>query len=392
MPEDPIFGLSIAFASDPRQNKINLGIGAYQTEQGEPLVLSCVRKAEEVILRKQLNKAYLPIEGDGRFIRCILELLLGNNSPLFQTNNYFAAQTVGGASALRIAGEFLAKLISKTIFISHPTWSNHRQIFEMAGLTVCIYPYFDEQSGQLDFTGLCKAITKMPQGSIILLHGCCHNPTGIDPSFEQWQELSSLIKKQQIIPLFDIAYQGLGDGLDQDAEAIRYFVRQEHELLITYSCSKNFGLYGERAGLLAIVCGQSGQPSKMGSQVKCLIRGNYSNPPLHGARIVSTILSSNELDLEWKAELQSMRKRIQQMRNDLAAELFAKMPTADFSYIKHQKGLFSYSGLKPDQVQFLRQEKGIYMPSSGRINMAGLNAQNIPRVANALLSQIPYSA
>lgn len=386
LPEDPILGLPIAFAADPRLNKINLGIGAYMTAEGHPQVMTSVRKAESIILHKRLNKEYLPIEGDADFIRSLLQLVLGADSSLFQTGNYFAAQTVGGASALRIAGEFLAKLVSKTIFISQPTWSNHKQIFERAGLNVGSYTYFDPHTCLLDFKGMCQAIGNMPPGSVILLHGCCHNPTGIDPSLEQWKELSSLIKKQQIIPLFDIAYQGFGKGLEPDAEAVRYFVRQGHELFMTYSCSKNFGLYGERAGLLAIVCSQTEQVPRIGSQVKSLIRGNYSTPPLHGARIVSTILNSDELSLEWKAELQSMCERVIEMRKALVAALHAKGGGRDFSYMNQQSGLFSYSGLTPEQVLRLRQEKAVYMPSNGRINIAGLHTQMISDVADALLS------
>lgn len=321
MPIDPIFGLPIAFAADPRPNKINLGIGAYKTAEGNPLVLNSVRKAESLILQKHLNKEYLPIEGDAEFLRCSLELLLGKDSPLFQTGNYFAAQTIGGASALRLAGEFLAKLISRTVFLSAPSWSNHKQIFERAGLNVGSYPYFESKTFTLDFTGLCHEITNMPPGSVILLHGCCHNPTGIDPSFEQWKELSEQIKKQKIIPLFDIAYQGFGQGLEEDAKAIRYFINQGHELLISYSFSKNFGLYGERVGFLTVVCSQSEQIKKIGSQIKSLIRGNYSNPPLQGTRIVSTILNSEELTQEWKKELQSMSGRIKNMRTALVAAL-----------------------------------------------------------------------
>lgn len=386
MPEDPIFGLPIAFDADLRPNKINLGIGAYKTADGLPLVLNSVRKAESLILQKHLNKEYLPIEGDADFILCSLQLLLGADSPLFQTGTYFSAQTVGGASALRIAGEFVAKLISKTIFIPQPTWANHKQIFERAGLNVGSYPYFDSSNCLLDFTGMCQAISNMPPKSIVLLHGCCHNPTGIDPSFEQWKELSDLIKRQQIIPLFDIAYQGFGNGVDEDAEAVRYFVEQGHQLFITYSCSKNFGLYGERAGFLAIVCSTLEQTTKIGSQVKTLIRANYSNPPLQGARIVSTILNSHALTMEWKEELLNMCVRIKEMRKAFVAALHVKASGRDFSYLNQQKGLFSFSGLTPEQVQTLQQEKAVYIPSNGRINIAGLNSQNISDAADAILS------
>lgn len=386
LPDDPILGLPIAFAADPRPNKINLGIGAYKTAEGHPLVLKSVRKAESLLLQKNLPKDYLPIEGDADFLRCSLQLLFGSNSPLWQTGRFFAAQSVGGASALRIGAEFLAKLVSKTVFISQPSWSNHKQIFERAGLNVGSYPYFDPHTFMLDFSGMCEAIKNMPPGSVILLHGCCHNPTGIDPSFEQWKELSNLIKKQQLIPFFDLAYQGFGRGLDEDAQAIRHFVNEGHEMLIAYSFSKNFGLYGERVGFLTVVCSSVDRVPKIASQIRSLIRGNYSNPPLHGARIVSTILKSPELTQEWKTELNNMCERVKEMRKALIAALLVKGQNRNFSYMNQQIGLFSFTGLSPEQVQRLRKEKAIYMPNSGRINVAGLNTQNVSHVAEALLS------
>lgn len=386
VPEDPILSLPIAFAADPRPYKVNLGVGAYQTAEGLPLVLTSVRKAESLLLQKHLNKEYLHIEGDGEFIHYALLLLLGADCPLFQSGQFFAAQTVGGASALRLAGEFLAKFVSKTIFLSQPSWSNHKLIFERAGLNVGSYPYFNPQTHLIDYEGMCEGIRNMPPGSVILLHGCCHNPTGLDPTFEQWKELSDLIKKQQLIPLFDIAYQGFGQDLDHDAQAIRYFIGQEHEMLIAYSFSKNFGLYGERVGFLTLTCAKSELVPKLGSQIKNLIRGNYSNPPLHGARIVSTILKSHELTLEWKMELHNMCERVQEMRKALIAALLVQAQDHDFSYILQQKGLFSFSGLKPNQVRYLREEKAIFMPYNGRINIAGLNTQNLSYVAESLLA------
>ena len=386
LPDDPILGLPIAFAADSRPNKVNLGIGAYKTAEGLPLVLSSVRKAESQLLQKHLNKDYLRIEGDGEFLRCALQLLLGTDSNLLQSGHFFSAQTVGGACALRIAGEFLAKLISKTIFISQPSWSNHKQIFERAGLNVGSYPYFDPKTCLLDYLGMCEAIKNMPPRSVILLHGCCHNPTGIDPTFEQWKELSELIKKQQLIPLFDIAYQGFGDGLDQDAQAIRHFVREGHEMLIAYSFSKNFGLYGERVGFLTIMSSKPETMPKVGSQIKYLIRANYSNPPLHGARIISTILKSPELTSEWKMELNNMCERVKEMRKALVAALLVQGKDRNFAYMHRQNGLFSFSGLSPEMVERLRSEKAIYMPSNGRINIAGLNTQNLSYVAEGLLS------
>jgi len=384
LPEDPIFGLLVAFAADPRSDKINLGIGAYKTAEGVPLVLSSVKKAENFLLQKNLNKEYLPIEGDSEFLRCSLHLLFGMDSPLWQTGRYFAAQTVGGASALRTGAEFLAKLVSKTVFISQPSWTNHKQIFEKAGLNAGSYPYYNLQTNQLDFHGMCEAIKNMPPSSVILLHGCCHNPTGLDPSFEQWKELSDLIKKQKVIPFFDIAYQGFGIGLVEDARAVRLFVEQGHEMLIAYSHSKNFGLYGERVGFLSIISSQADRIPKIGSQIKLLIRSNYSNPPLHGARIVTTILKSSQLTSEWKEELTNMRERIREMRKALIAALLVKGHEHSFSNLHQQSGLFTFTGLPPEKVQRLREEKAIYMPNNGRINLAGLNTQNVQYIAEAL--------
>lgn len=386
LPEDPILSLPLAFKTDSRPHKVNLGIGVYQTAEGHPLILTSVRKAESQLLHKHLNKDYLPIEGDGEFIRCALQLLLGSDPPLLQARQLFAAQTVGGAGALRLAGEFLAKLVSKTIFLSQPSWSNHKQIFERAGLNVGSYPYFDPHTCLLDYKGMCESIKNMPLRSVILLHGCCHNPTGIDPTFEQWKELSELIKKQQLIPLFDIAYHGFGQGLNEDAQALRYFVSEGHELLIAYSFSKNFGIYGERVGFLTLTCSTAEALPKISSQMKSLIRGNYSNPPLHGARIISTILKSPELTMEWKQELSNMRQRLQEMRKALIAALLVHGQNRNFAYLHQQSGLFSFLGLSPEQVQYLRQEKAIYMPSNGRLNIAGLHTQNLSYVAESLLS------
>lgn len=385
VPEDPIFSLFTAFVADPRAHKVNLGIGAYQTDEGHPLVLTSIQKAEQQLLQQHLDKEYLPIAGDPAFIRCALSLLFGAHSPVLQSKPLFAAQSVGGSGALRILAEFFAKFVSKTIFISHPTWNNHKQIFERAGLNISSYPYFDQKIKALDHGGMCEAIQNMPPGSIILLHGCCHNPTGMDPTFEQWKILSDLIKKQRIIPLFDLAYQGFGRGIEEDVQAVRYFAEEGHEMGVAYSFSKNFGLYAERVGFLTLICDQAALLPNLSSQIKYLIRSNYSNPPIHGARIVSTILQSPELTVEWKAELNQMRNHIQEMRHTLIEALMAN-PKQDFSYLKQQIGLFSFSGLNPEQVQRLRQEKAIYMLSNGRINIAGLNPHNLSYVTEAILS------
>lgn len=386
LPDDPILSLPIAYAADTRTNKINLGVGSYKTADGHPNVLASVRKAEAILMQKNLNKEYLPIEGDSEFLKSSLSLLFGQDSPFLQSGNFFAAQTVGGASALRVGGEFLAKLVSKTIFLSQPSWSNHKQIFERSGLNVGSYPYFNPQTGLIDFDGMCEAIKNMPPGSVILLHGCCHNPTGIDPTEVQWNILSELIKKQQLIPFFDVAYQGFGHDLEEDVRAVRTFAAQGHEMLVAYSFSKNFGLYGERVGFLTVVSSNPDCVPHIGSQIKILIRGNYSNPPLHGARIVAVILKSRELTSEWKTELMNMSERVREMRKALIAALHVQGQSHNFEFMNKQIGLFSFTGLSPPQVQQLRIEKALYMPINGRINIAGLNSQNVSYVADALLS------
>jgi aspartate/tyrosine/aromatic aminotransferase len=386
LPEDPILSLPLAFAADLRKYKVNLGIGAYRTAEGFPLILNSVKKAESLILHKQTNKEYLPIEGDAEFLRYASQLLFGNQSSILTSGHLFTAQTVGASGALRIGGELLSKLSNKTIFLSQPSWPNHKPIFERSGLIVGSYPYFDSKTHLLDFQGMYEGIKNMPIGSALLLHGCCHNPTGVDPTFEQWQELSKIIKQQQLIPFFDIAYQGFGQDLESDAKAIRYFAQEGHEMLVAYSFAKNFGLYNERIGFLALTTQRIEAIPKAGSQIKGLIRGNYSTPPAHGAQIVTTILKSPELRQDWETELKNMKDRVKEMRAALIADLLVKGYNKDFSYMHHQNGLFSFCGLDADQVHRLRQEKGIYMPSNGRINIAGINTNNLEYVAESFVS------
>lgn len=386
LPEDSILGLPILFAADPRPNKVNLGIGAYKTAEGTPLVLNCVRKAESLILQKQMNKEYFPIDGDPEFNKSTLQLIFGPESALLRTDHVFAAQTIGGSGALRVLGEFFTKLINRSIFLPQPSWPNHKTIFERAGFTVGSYPYFDFKTNSLDFKGMCAAIETIPAGSVFLMHACCHNPTGVDPTLEQWKELSVLIKKRKLIPFFDFSYQGFGDDLDTDAQAVRLFLRDGHEMAVEYSYSKNLGLYGERVGMLAVIASDQAVIPNIGSQIKTLIRGNYSSPPLHGARIVTTILKSTELAADWKAELKSMCERVKDMRMALVDALIAKGFDQNLSSVCQQHGFFSFMGLNTDQVMRLREENGIYIPFNGRINLAGLNSTNIEYVAESLLS------
>lgn len=386
LPEDSILGLMKAFNADPHPHKVNLGIGAYKTADNHPLLLTCVSKAEALLAKQHLFKEYLPIEGDGHFLELALPILFGKKSPLLASGSIFAAQTIGGASALRIGAEFLAKSVNPVIYLSDPSWPNHRAIFERAGLIVHTYPYYNHHLNALRFDELCAAIKKMPPGSCILLQGYCHNPTGLDLSLEQWKEISSLIKKQNILPFFDIAYQGFKESLEADMGPLRYFVEQGHEMLVAYSFSKNFGLYGERVGILAAVTHDSNHAQCVGSHIKTLIRSNYSNPPIHGAKLISAVLDSPELTLEWVEELQNMRTRIIEMRRALMASLMTKAEHKDFSYMHDQSGMFTYCGLDQHMVNRLRKEKGLYLPISGRINIAALNTQNLEYVAEALAS------
>lgn len=384
LPDDPILSLPIAFAADSNPNKVNLGIGAYQDAEGKSFVLMTVKKAEEMLLKKNLSKEYLPIEGNGSYIKESLKLLFGDSDRIHK-GEVFAAQTIGGTGALRLGGEFLTQELTKTIFLSDPTWPNHRVLFSRAGFRLESYAYYDEQRHVIDFKRMTAAIGAMPAGSAILLHACCHNPTGIDPTPEQWQELSHLIKQQNLIPFFDIAYQGFGKGLKEDAYPIRLFANEGHEMVVASSYSKNFGLYGERVGVLTVFTHGQEATKRVASQIKQIIRGNYSNPPLHGSRIVATILQSPELKKEWEQELSNMRDRVNEMRIALIAGLAVKS-SKDFSFLQKQLGIFSFCGLNKDQVHRLRQEKGIYMPANGRINVAGLNSKNVDYVVESIIA------
>jgi aspartate/tyrosine/aromatic aminotransferase len=377
LPDDPIFGLQVEFNQDPRKNKINLSIGAYQNDDGHWEVFTAVREAEKILLDKNLDKEYQGIEGHPAFIKETLRLIFGE-----VPENSFGAQTIGGTCALRLGGDFLAQNLTKTILVSNPTWPNHARIFNHAGMTVEEYPYYDTKNHALNFEAMCDKIKSTPAGCAILLHGCCHNPSGIDPTQEQWKELSLLIKKHNLFPFFDLAYQGFGFGIEEDAFPIRQFAQDGHEMLVAYSYSKNFGLYGERIGLLAAVTQNKEEALKVGSIFKTIIRGSYSNPPLQGARIIATVLQSTELKKIWKEELTQIRMRTQMMRQKLLEGL--NDSNGSFDFLKKQKGMFSYSGLNAEQVGSLQKEYGIYMLKSGRINVTGLNEKNINSVINSI--------
>ena len=386
--EDPILSLNTSFAKDVRASKVNLGVGAYKTSDLQPMVLSSVKKAENIIASSDHNHEYLPIDGDKEFLRLISQLIFGPDSEILLSERLYSAQTVGGTGALRIGADFLSQEIGNVLYVSDPTWANHKPLFTRSGHKIEFYPYYDRKAHLLDFNGMCSAIKEMEEGSTILLHACCHNPTGMDPSMEQWKEISTLIKERKLVPFFDFAYQGFGNGLEEDAEVIRYFAKEGHELLISYSCSKNFGLYGERVGAFFVLTGEKMLAEKVQSRVKSIVRTNYSSPPSYGAKLVKTILSSDSLTQEWQKELHNMRERISEMRKAFASGLLSKTQQYDFSFMHNQRGMFSFSGLEKDHVDRLIAEYGIYMPGSGRINVAGLSSSNLEYVVDAVASVI----
>lgn len=385
-PPDPILGFNAAFKKDPRapQDKHNLGVGAYKTDSGQPLTLSAVQKAEEEILKEGCPKSYLPIDGDPLYIQEALKLLFGKElAPLKE--KIYAAQTPGATGALAIAMRFLVQRGCKEIYLSNPTWANHKLIASQASMKVRSYTYYSPEKKGLDFEGMLKSIEAIPKGSAILLHGCCHNPTGCDPTKEQWKVISDLIKEKGIFPLIDFAYQGFGEGLEEDAFAPRLFAQEHQEMMLCDSFSKNLGLYGERLGLLAVRCADSDTAVRVGSQVKPIIRSLYSNPPCHPSLIARKVLESPELKKEWEAELTQMRERIQKMARELA-KVFAPPSQEVSPSSPNQKGMFFFSGLSEEQVKQLREEFGIYILPNGRISVAGVNSGNLETITRAIRS------
>ncbi|ATZ11211.1 amino acid aminotransferase [Erwinia amylovora] len=384
-PADPILGLADLFRTDKRLNKINLGIGVYKDETGKTPVLSSVKKAERYLLENETTKNYLSIDGIADFARCTQELLFGAASPLIASQRARTAQTPGGTGALRVAADFIATQTSaKRVWVSNPSWPNHQNVFTAAGLEVCQYDYYDAASHNLDFDGMLQSLNAAVAGDIVLFHGCCHNPTGIDPTAEQWAQLADLSLTKGWLPLFDFAYQGFARGLEQDAEGLRTFAASHQELIVCSSYSKNFGLYNERVGAFTLVASDAAVVDTAFSQVKATIRANYSNPPAHGAAVVATILSNSDLRAQWEQELTSMRDRIQLMRQLFVKTLEEKGAKGDFGFIIAQNGMFSFSGLTKDQVVRLRDEFGVYAVNSGRVNVAGMTTDNIAPLCEAI--------
>ncbi|MDS7720752.1 aspartate/tyrosine/aromatic aminotransferase [Pantoea ananatis] len=386
-PADPILGLADLFRADDRPNKINLGIGVYKDETGKTPVLTSVKKAEQYLLEHETSKNYLSIDGLPDFAHCTQELLFGQGNALIAAGRARTAQTPGGTGALRVAADFLSTQTAvKRVWVSNPSWPNHKNVFNAAGLEVCEYQYYDAANHTLDFDGMLASLKEVKAGDVVLFHGCCHNPTGIDPTAEQWQQLAQLSLANSWLPLFDFAYQGFARGLEEDAEGLRIFAASHQELIVASSYSKNFGLYNERVGAITVVAGDAATADTAFSQVKYTIRANYSNPPSHGAAVVATILGNDALRTIWQQELSDMRQRIQRMRQLFVNTLADKGAQQDFSFIIKQNGMFSFSGLTKDQVIRLREEFGVYAVNSGRVNVAGMTPDNMSALCEAIVA------
>jgi aspartate aminotransferase/aromatic-amino-acid transaminase len=384
-PPDPILGLTEAFKKDPNPNKINLGVGVYQDDEGRTATLQSVRRAEALLLEQAASKTYLPIEGAPDYGKHVRTLLFGAQDPRVQDGRAVTAQSPGGTGALRVAADLAhSKLGLRRVWVSDPTWANHQQIFQAAGLEVETYPYYDAPSHGLAFDKMVAGLARASEGDLVLLHACCHNPSGVDPSTPQWEVLAQLAKEQRFTTLFDFAYQGFGEGIEADAAPIRAFLDRDLELFICSSFSKNFGLYNERVGALTLVANDVDAGQKALSQLRVTVRSNYSSPPSYGAGIVSKVLGDPELSALWRTEVDAMRARIARMRSLFVETLKAKGVAQDFSFITHQKGMFSFAGITPEQVDQLREKHAIYAVRSGRINVAGMRESTMDRLCSAI--------
>lgn len=395
-PEDPLFGLMAAFRRDTDAQKVDLGIGAYRDDNAKPWVLPVVKKADEILRSDpNLNHEYLPIAGLPDFTSASQRLIFGQDSAALKEQRAVSLQTISGTGAVHLGALFLSKFYNpsaasaKTVYVSNPTWANHNQIFSNVGVPIKTYPYFSTKTKGLDFDGMIKTIEDAPSGSIFLLHACAHNPTGVDPTKDQWREIASLIKKKSHFPFFDCAYQGFASGdLNNDAWAIRYFVEQGFELLVAQSYAKNFGLYGERAGCFHFVTSPSDSgkdtATRVASQLAILQRSEISNPPAYGARIASTVLNDKALFAEWEENLREMSGRIIDMRKALKSKLDELGTPGTWNHITDQIGMFSFTGLSEKQVLKIREDAHVYMTKNGRISMAGLNTKNVDYFAKAV--------
>ena len=384
-PEDSILGLTEAFKKDQNPNKINLGVGVYKDGGGQTPVLSTVKEAEERLLRSEATKSYLPIDGLAAYAALSQAIVFGSEHDILRVGRAATVQTPGGTGALRVAADFVRRISPQaTVWLSDPTWPNHPNVFGSAALQVQSYPYFEAETNGVAFDRMVAVLEAIPKGDVLLLHGCCHNPTGADLSSQQWQAVAALCAERGILPLLDFAYQGFGDGLDEDATGVRTVADHCREFLVATSYSKNFGLYNERVGAMTLVAANSEAAEAAHSHLKICVRTNYSNPPAHGGQIVAEILGDTELRKRWEVELAEMRNRINDMRHLFVETLDQQGAVRDFSFIARQRGMFSYSGLTPEQVQALRERHSVYIVGSGRINVAGMTEANMDYLCEAI--------
>ena len=383
-PRDPILGITEAFNADTNPAKINLGVGVYYDDNGKVPLLKCVEKAEAILIEQHAPRTYLPIEGLAAYDKAVQELVFGADSAVIQEKRAVTVQALGGTGALKIGADFLKRFSPDSeVYISNPSWENHRALFESAGFKVNNYAYYDETTHGVNFAAMLAALKAMPRGSIVVLHACCHNPTGADLTQSQWDEVIAAVVAGGLVPFLDMAYQGFGAGIAEDGAVVRRFAATGVALLVSNSFSQTFSLYGERVGDLSVVAASAEEASRLLSQLKRVVRTNYSNPPVHGGKVVATALATPELRQMWEDELAGMRVRIKEMRETFVQKLKAKAPGHDFDFVREQIGMFSYSGLTKEQVGKLR-EQSIYAVDTGRICVAALNSKNIDVVVDAI--------
>ena len=384
-PRDPILGLNEQFAADPNPTKVNLGVGVYFDDQGKLPVLGCVAAAEKQLLESPKAKGYLPIDGIAAYDRAVQSLVFGADSSVVRDGRVATVQALGGTGGLKVGADFLRRLDPRAkVLISDPSWENHRALFTNAGFEVGSYPYYDAQRRGVAFDAMLGALEGAAPGTVVVLHACCHNPTGYDLTPAQWQQVVGAVQARGLVPFLDMAYQGFGDGIAEDGAVVGLFVESGMDFLVSTSFSKSFSLYGERVGALSVVCASKDEAARVLSQLKIVIRTNYSNPPTHGAQVVARVLTTPALRTVWDEELAGMRQRIKQMRHALVDKLREAGVAADMSFITRQRGMFSYSGLTRTQMQRLRSEFGVYGVDSGRICVAALNSRNIDAVSRAI--------
>ena len=384
-PKDPILGVTEAFVADPNPNKVNLGVGVYCDDAGKVPLLECVKRAEKILAEKGAPHTYLPIDGIPSYDRAVRGLMLGPDSPLIAAGRAITVQALGGTGALKVGADFLRKFAPGAgVWISEPSWENHRALFEGAGFQVGTYPYYDATTRGLDFDRMVDGLRALPPGAIVVLHACCHNPTGVDPTREQWTTILEAVRSRGLVPFLDLAYQGFADGIEPDGEIVRRFAATPGPLFVASSFSKSFSLYGERVGAVTVVTENADEAARVLSQIKRVVRANYSSPVSFGGSVVTTVLESPELRALWEQELGTMRDRIKSMRKRLVDGLRGRLPDRDFSFMLDQRGMFSYSGLTKDQVHRLRSDHSVYAIDTGRICVAALNSRNVDYVVEAI--------